>query len=413
MRRGEAALVAASLVVLVVAAALGLRGAVEPVAEEGPLSTLEPGPAGAKGLADALGRLGLTVERWRRPLFDFASDSVRADPRRVLAFLDVAQPTPEEIGAVRSYVARGGRIFVAGSTGIEQCFAYRPRVLRWQRARADSVAVATPDPSWRVPAARAVLAPVAADAHTARRSGANESACAVLPPVRRDTLLRARDLRPVALRLGFHDGGEVVLLADARYLRNRALKETDAGLIVLGWFADGRTRWVTVDEYHQGSGAKGSMFGLFAASWRWLTANPGGWALLQLAAVLLVGLAVSAVRFGPPRVVIERRRRSPLEHLDALAAGLEGAGGVDTAVALTVSGLRRRLGRSGIMPPEEQRSWLAALELALPTAAGRDAVRRLQRVISEPGGPERALAAAQAVEDVWEELRPQPTRAAS
>jgi hypothetical protein len=40
-------------------------------------------------------------------------------------------------------------------------------------------------------------------------------------------------------------------------------------------------------------------------------------------------------------------------------------------------------------------------------------VRRLQRIINQPGGPERALAAAQAVEDVWQELRPLVTRAAS
>jgi hypothetical protein len=65
------------------------------------------------------------------------------------------------------------------------------------------------------------------------------------------------------------------------------------------------------------------------------------------------------------------------------------------------------------MRPDEQRSWLAALELGLPTTAGRDAVRRLQRIINQPGGPERALAAAQAVEDVWQELRPLVTRAAS
>src|SRR5438309_1402650 len=83
------------------------------------------------------------------------------------------------------------------------------------------------------------------------------------------------------------------------------------------------------------------------------------------------------------------------------------------SVTLTVSGLRRRLGRTGLLRPDDQRSWLAALELALPTARGRDAVRRLQRIITQPGGAERALAAAQAAEDVWEELRPATTRAPS
>jgi uncharacterized protein DUF4350 len=414
LRRGEVSLVAASLGILIVAAILGVRGATPMLPEEGPLSTREPGPGGAKGLATVLENLGVAVTRWQRPLFDFASDTVRIDPRRVLAFLDITWPTPEELEALRGYVARGGRVFVAGSTGIERCFGYELQSPGWRHRYLDSVAVATPDPTWRVPEAREVFAPLRASAAGARRQRDDARACPILVPDARDTLLRALDRRvPVALRLGFRGGGEAVLLADARYLRNRALKETDAGLLVLGWFADGRTRVVTVDEYHQGYGSKTSMFGLFAASWQWLTGNPAGWALLQLAAVLLIGLAVSAARFGPARAVIERRRRSPLEHLEALAAGLEGAAGVDTAVALAVSGLRRRLGRSGIMPAEVQHSWLAALELALPTPAGRRAVRRLQDLVSRPGGPERALAAAQAVEDVWEELRPPQSHAAS
>jgi len=84
---------------------------------------------------------------------------------------------------------------------------------------------------------------------------------------------------------------------------------------------------------------------------------------------------------------------------------------VDTAVGLTVSGLPPAAGAGRLLPAGAERAWLAALELALPTPAGRNAVRRLQRTINQPGGPERALAAAQAVEDVWEELRPRTTRA--
>jgi len=144
-----------------------------------------------------------------------------------------------------------------------------------------------------------------------------------------------------------------------------------------------------------------------------LARPPAGWALRQLAAVGLVALAVAAVRFGPARSVIDRRRRSPLEHVEALAVSLQGAGGVDTAVALIVAGLRRRLGRAGVIQPGEQRAWLSALELALPTTRARDAVRRLQQAETQPGGAERALVAAQALEDVWEELRPQTMHAAS
>ncbi len=224
-----------------------------------------------------------------------------------------------------------------------------------------------------------------------------------------DTLLRLPDGRPVALRLQY-GAGSVTLVADVGYFRNRAWRESDVPYFVAPLLVPPRRGRVTWDEYHQGFGRSSSVAGVFVG---WLTGTPPGWAILQLVAVALVGFAVAAVRFGPARRVIETRRRSPLEHLEALAAGLEGAAGVETAIDLTVSGLRRRLGRAGLLRAAEQRSWLAGLELALATPAGRDAVRRLRQIVTQPGGPERALAAAQAVEDVWEELRPPTTRVAS
>jgi hypothetical protein len=222
-----------------------------------------------------------------------------------------------------------------------------------------------------------------------------------------DTLLRTIDDRPVALRLRFASGGEAILLADARFLANRVLKETDAGLAVLPWFLDGRTRRVTVDEYHLGFGEGGSLPG---ASWAWLVSHPLGWAILQLVGVALVALAVHAVRFGPARHVIERRRRSPLEHLEALAAGLEGAAGFDPAIHLLMAGLGRRLSRSGAVSPGGEQQWLGALELALPTPRGRAAAQRLRGLGRAPGSAARVLAVAQSVEDVWEELRPRTMR---
>jgi hypothetical protein len=169
----------------------------------------------------------------------------------------------------------------------------------------------------------------------------------------------------------------------------------------------GRVAW---DEYHQGFGERGGQ-SLAGRTWSWLRDEPAGWAVLQLIAVALVWLAVTAVRFGPARAVIERRRRSPLEHLEALAAGLESATAADTAVQRLVAGLRRRLNRSGQLSGGDVQPWLASLELAMREPRGRAAVRRLRRLIIErnsSGG--RVLAAAQAVEDVWEELRPRKTR---
>src|SRR3989449_8216577 len=93
------------------------------------LSTYLAGPSGAKGLAQALRRLGVTVEQRRRPYFDIATDSSRGRRERLYAFLDIDRPTTQELVAIRDYVTGGGRILTAGVTGIEVCFGYRSRRL--------------------------------------------------------------------------------------------------------------------------------------------------------------------------------------------------------------------------------------------------------------------------------------------
>jgi hypothetical protein len=213
----------------------------------------------------------------------------------------------------------------------------------------------------------------------------------------------------VVLRLKYAGGGALVLVADDGWVRNRAWRTTDVPLVLLPLFSPGAGS-IAFDEYHHGFGANGS---LTLALWEWLGDTPAIWSLVQLALVGIIWLIVSAFRFGPAQSVIERRRRSPLEHLDALAAGLDSAGGTETAVALTLAGLRRRLSRTGRASRGDARQWLASLELVLPTARGRAAVRQLAALTHQPGGPERVLAAANSVEDVWEELRPRTTRDAS
>jgi uncharacterized protein DUF4350 len=407
MRPGERAVVGAGIGALVLVALWGVLSAPSRDVDDQRLSTYLTGPSGAKGLAQALRRLGLTVEQRRRPYFDLAADSGRRRPERLFAFLDIERPTWPELAAIRDFVTGGGRILTAGVTGIEACFGYRSRRLD-RDVDSDTRATVVPVGGRRLPPTWRVLRRLSAESLAAATGRGGTERCVPQFAARVDTLARTLHGGSVALRLHFASGGEAILVADEGYLTNRTLRDTDAGVDVLPWFVDGRTRQVVVDEYHLGFGAGGSLPG---ASWAWLRQHPPGWAILQLLGVALVALAITAVRFGPARSVIERRRRSPLEHLEALAAGLEGAGGVDTAVGLMVSGLRRRLGRLGLLTPGAEGAWLAALELALPTAAGRVAVRRLQRTLTQPGGPERALAAAQAVEDVWEALRPRTTRA--
>ncbi len=414
-RRVELALALLLALAVAVAVVAGRRSGGTVPSLDYRTSTYLSGPRGSRALYDVLARVGVRVERRRTPLFDVA----RRPGRRpaVLAILDPpVRLLPAELAQVVRFVRSGGAVVVAGGGGgITRCLGWRTANVG-RRFAPDSFPVVSLEPGLVLPPVTDFLKPSGAKEadEPSRRLGLGEESaddeCRTVTPEHRDVLLRLADGRPAALRLRYPGGGSVMLMADAGYFRNRAWRSSDVPYFLAPFLTPARRGKLVWDEYHQGFGREESLTGALLA---WLTDTPGGWAILQLAGVILVGLAVAAVRFGPARPVLERRRRSPLEHLEALAAGLEGAVGVDAAVALIVSGLQRRLGRTGVLRPEEQRSWLAALELALPTPAGRGAVRRLQRIATQPGGAERVLAVAQAVEDAWQELRPLKTRTAS
>jgi Domain of unknown function (DUF4350) len=374
-------------------------------------STMMSGPNGSKALHEVLVRLGHPSERRRTALFDLAGDSVRRPA--LLAVIDpVINLEPAELEQVARFVNEGGDVLAAGDGGgITDCAGWEPE-LPAKGLAMDSVAVRSPRPDLRLPRVARVLKRAADLQHLVkRRFQGEEDPCAIMIRHRIDTLLATVDGRPAALRLGYAGGGTITLVADAGWFRNRVWRDTDVPYVVLPLLTThsrrGRVAW---DEYHQGFGREGPS--LATTTWEWLRHSPAGWAILQLLAVGLVWLGVTAVRFGPPRSVIERRRRSPLEHLEALAAGLESASASDVGVQRIVSGLHRRLSRTGILASDPQRlaSWLDGLQLAMSGDRGRRAVRRLRDLITERGSGERVLAAAQAVEDVWEELRPRTTR---
>lgn len=412
--RAEIGFAAVLAVALVLAAVAGGRQRVAPPSYDPRTSTYLDGPYGTKAVYDVLIALGRPVARRRTPLFDLAVGSRRAPA--LVAVLDPAiDLQPAEVDAVREFLRRGGAILAAGDGGgIPRCAGWH--VGTSGKFLLDSIAVRAP-PDLVLPPTAYYLAPDTTSAATPearkrRLIATASSGCRRFVPAATDTLLTRSDGRPVALRLTYPGGGRLTLVADAGYFRNRAWKSTDAPRVALAWLTPPHGGRVIFDEYHQGFGGGESAARVVFA---WLASTPAGWAILQLTAVGLLLLAVSAVRFGPALSVIERRRRSPLEHLEALGAGLESAAGTETALELLIAGLRRRLSRTGYVSDRrgDQYQWLRSLELVLPTPRGRRAVRELQHIYNHPGGGERVLAAANAVEDVWEELRPQTTRAAS
>jgi hypothetical protein len=391
-------LITAFIVAAVLAAVAGVRTAPGSELADPRRSTYLTGPAGTSGLARTIQELGVVVEPRRRSLFDLTGDSGITAP--VVALLDVETlPTRVEQAELVEYVKHGGSLVLAGLNGVERCFGTAVDMLR------DSAAIPATD-SFVLPWAHAVIN-VSQESERELDTGLEGVVpCTAPAPVNVDTLMLTVAGGVVAWRLDFAGGGNVLMLADSRFLSNEMLKKTDAGILIIPWLLELGGAMIVVDEYHQGFGDGGS---LLVAAWRWTLASPSGWALLQLVLAGLLALGIGAIRFGPTVTIVERHRRSTLEHLDALAAGLQRAGGHAAAVGLIVGGLRRRLAVSGLVrwPTDTGlQEWLGSLELAARTPAARSSVERLKLHLEDRGHSDRVLKIATTVEDVWEALIP-------
>jgi uncharacterized protein DUF4350 len=386
----------------------------KPPADDERTSTFLTGPDGSRAVYDVLVRLGRPVQRQRSALFALNADTSR--PPALLVVLNPMVPLqPEEMEEVVAYVRGGGAVLSAGrGGGILRCTGWRLEPDRWTD---DSVNVSTPAGMRPLPRVARVLQLQPKDSTEAPRRSLeglvkqqpDSNSCAQLVAERHEPLLYAATGRPVLLRLWYPGGGSITLASDKGWFTNRIWRDTDVPLVVLPLLTSprGARGRIVVDEYHQGF--RRDEQSVTSLTWAWLRHSPVGWAVLQILAIGLVWLAVMAVRFGPAREVVQRRRRSPLEHLEALGAGLESAQDEGTAVRRLVAGLQRRL---SVSRGGDTETWLEALELAMRRPEGRAAVRRLRHLIRERSGTDGSLvlATAQAVEDVWEELRPRTTR---
>jgi hypothetical protein len=398
--RTELSLAAGLLLVLgAIVVAVGNRRA-RPVSNESPRSTYLTGPGGASAFAEAVSRLGVEVERFRRPMEALTVP----DSSRRGELVAVLGPTISLSAAeARDLLGLPVDLLIAGrnSASAIRCLGYHVSV----RQRTDPAATRAPAGAEDLPAPRvwAVLLP-----HSAREivdsSGyeGRKVRCEVPAPTRVDTLLSTVNERLVAVRLTYPDDRSVTLVADDRLFRNRTLRRTSAGELVVGLVVP-RYRRLMVDEFHHGYQVSRSLAG---AALGWSTRSPWGWIVWQLAAVGVVALIASGVRFGPVRSAIERRRRSPMEHVRALATALAAARGHDVAVRLMIQGLRRRLSRTGRPTPANLDTWLDGLGHSVRTARGREALESLTAMTRRPPDADSVLVAANAVETLWEELKP-------
>lgn len=152
----------------------------------------------------------------------------------------------------------------------------------------------------------------------------------------------ATALQPAAA--GFHVGlGRIVRLSDDAMLKNDVIRYCAWGTAVsavrmVEWLADGRQPQLVFDEWHR--------FNRYDP-WptrvgRFLFGNPEGRVVLTL--LLGTGALLLALGRRPLAPVSTRRleRRSPLEHVDALARAYDQSRATRTVARRLVRGLRRR-----------------------------------------------------------------------
>lgn len=217
--------------------------------------------------------------------------------------------------------------------------------------------------------------------------------------------------RPAAI--GFPLGrGRVVVVSDPDQLRNDVLRVCRWGLDVVAvrmleyLSHDGPTMRdrLVFDEYHQGFGAHPGTVGAIAL---YLSRTPSGHLLLQCLLGGLVLLLALGTRLVPARDPERVERRSPLEHVGALARAYLRVGATRTATARLLHGVRRRLGRSPRIARSDA-SDLAFLDDASRMAPDlRDDIALIRRAMDTPVAPRELESVGRALSRLEETLQTQ------
>lgn len=387
MGRRDTLLLAALLVILVLLSALAGSQRAADDSGDPRASTWIRAEGGLAALYWTLQELRIPVARRTDPLLH--ADSLRG----ALAVVAPWSPLSEEdAGAVAEHVRRGGTLlFVSGAYDFGGA-AYDTLGLRpvWLSGvsplRGDDRAAAPPAPHrW-----------TAGRVEGFRRAFADTSAALRRPGAQ--TLL-AVDGLPVAVTwpLG---RGRVIALADARPLTNLRLRESGAAVLVARAVAEaaaGDTLWF--DEYHQGFTGEGSLVGGTGMMVRRFVSGPVAVQLLLAAALALWAYGR---RFGAPLPPPPARRRSPLEHVEALAGAYRQAGARRTVRRLLLAGMARRLGRRA--PPDERAAGEMLDRMARQSPVGREAAEALEREWKR-GEPGDLVALTRGVDRLLDEVR--------
>jgi hypothetical protein len=332
-------------------------------------STFHDGESGARALYLALERLGVGVDRRMAAYVD--ADVLRGP---LVLMAPAEPPTPAELRALRAWVEGGGTLFYVARPGDSTLKELGLALVSLAPDSLGAVARAR----WQGRTATPAMHPAVQGTGPVRGfRWAFADTSAAWDRYGPDPVLTTSggDATVLAFRMG--EGG-VVAWSDPEPLRNRSLRESGAAHAFARMAAMSVSRGDTLraaagdtlrfDEYHQGYRDGGSAAG---ATLRFLREEPAGHAALQLGMAGMLLLLAAGWRFGAPVPPPPARRRSPLEHVEALAGAYRQAGARATARRLLLAGLARRLGRPGPRDAREEGELLERLGTRLP--AGREA----------------------------------------
>lgn len=383
------AAIAALLTVILFTPSVDLRGTIPR------LSSYSAAPGGARGLHELARRLGWDVIR---------SDSQTLPPPRGTTAYVVLDPivplTAGEVGTLLSRVRAGAGLLtvaerdtpLADSLGLR--VVSRSAALPWDSTSAcpKRSRFALRAPLWSVPSIepsrRGPTSMVTFVGLQAEWMGSPDMSAVVGYPLGR---------------------GRIVVVSHPLLLANDVLRECrfPVGLGAAGFLRflrgrdDGASRPLLVfDEFHQGYGAQPSVR---KAAARVLLGTAPGRGLLHISLAGVILLVAMGPRPLPPRPEMRIERRSPLEHVFALATAYQAVGATRTVTRRLVQGLRRRLTHGGVAPAGvSDETFLRELAAAHPRAqadvdrvlaslatsitarelvATRDSIRRIEEVL--------------------------------
>ncbi|HET7462453.1 MAG TPA: DUF4350 domain-containing protein [Longimicrobium sp.] len=381
------------VLVIVALALLTTRGERGRAAFDPRPSTYVSGPFGARALIETLRELKLPVARRMEP---FADAGKLQGPLAVLA--PSMDPSEGEVHALAEWVREGGTlIYASRASG-----GWRDREIALDTLGLGLVPVAR-DTLVMALDLRGVGAVATTEPHRLTegvgtvegfRRGFSRGSRAL----GKATVLASTGGTPVVV--DFRVGkGRVIAWSDALPLVNGRLKTSRAALLFARTAADAASgRPVVFDEYHHGF-ETGS--GVMGGTLRFLLSERWGHAALQVTVALLGLLLLFGRRFGAPLPPPPVRRRSPLEHVEALAGAYQKAGARDTARRLLLAGMARRLGRRVAHTPAAEHELIQRLG-AHPTAG--EAARGLEREWMKGRGA-NLLALSREVDRTIEEVK--------